>query len=360
VLTRRTLVAAALAGPLAGAGATRSLAQTDELQWPNPGWEAIPPEAAGIDPFALDAVEARVPGETPDLSALAVVRGGRLVWERYFGGHDPEVPINTRSITKSVTGFLTGVAIGEGALSGLEQTVGETIPDRIPRDADPRIADVTIGQLLTMSSGVDWPSYGDWPTLIESPDWVATVLSRPVVGIPGETYVYNTGGSHLLGVMVAAAVGEPLERYAERAIFEPLGIRPGAWQRSPQGEVNGGSGLALTARDQARFGLLAVRGGRWGNERVVPADFAGEATTWKLQGDSTGGWEGYGYQWWITQTWAGWPAAFALGYGGQHIFIVPGLDLVVVAAVDRRVAPEELRSPRPLIESIVAATQPPA
>ena len=79
-----------------------------------------------------------------------------------------------------------------------------------------------------------------------------------------------------------------------------------------------------------------------------------------VQGDSTGGWEGYGYQWWVTQTWAGWPAAFALGYGGQHVFIVPGLDLVVVAAVDRRVAPEELRSPRPLIESIVAATQPPA
>ncbi len=356
MLTRRALVAAAVATPLGGVRGT--LAQRGDLAWPESEWDAGSAEAAGIDRFALDAVEARVPTETPDLSALLVVRGGRLVWERSFGGHDPAEPINTRSMTKSVTGFLTGIAIGEGALTGLSATVGETVPDRLSPGADPRIAEVTVGQLLTMSSGIDWPSYGDWPTLIESPDWVATVLSRSVVGVPGETYVYNTGGSHLLGVMVATAVGEPLERYADRVLFEPLGIGAGDWQRSPQGEVNGGSGLALTPRDQARFGLLALRAGRWRDGQVVPAAFVREAISWQLQGDSTGGWEGYGYQWWITQTWNGWPAAFALGYGGQHIFIVPGLDLVVVAAVKRMVAPEELRSPRPLIESIVAATQP--
>ena len=358
MITRRALVAAALGTTLVDA--RPSLAQATDLAWPNPDWERASPAAADIDPLALDAVEARAPAETPDLSALLVVRSGRLVWERSFGGHDPATPINIRSVTKSVTGFLAGIAIDEGHLSGLSQSVGETIGDRIPVGADPRIADVTIGQLLTMSSGIDWPSYSDWPTLIESPDWVAEVLRRPVVGVPGETYVYNTAGSHLLGVMIAAAVGEPLERFAERVLFEPLGIRPGGWQRSPQGEVNGGSGLALTGRDQARFGLLAVRRGRWGADQIVPAAFARQATTWKIQGDSTGGWEGYGYQWWITATWGGWPAAFALGYGGQHVFIVPGLDLVVVAAVARSVAPEELRSPRPLIESIVAAAPPPA
>jgi len=357
VPTRRVLFAAFAAALV---GARSSLAQETDLAWPIPEWDAVPPDVAGIDPFALDAVAARVPTETPDLSAFVVARGGRLVWERSFGGQDPAAPINTRSVTKSVTGFLVGIAIAEGALSGLDQTVRETIPDRIPAGADPRIADVTVGQLLTMSSGIDWPSPGDWPTLIGSPDWVGEVLSRPVVGVPGETYVYNTAGSHLLGVMVAAAVGAPLERYAERVLFEPLGIRPGGWQRSPQGEVNGGSGLALTARDQARFGLLAARQGRWGDDQIVPADFAREATSWQLQGDSTGGWEGYGYQWWVTQTSGGWPAAFALGYGGQHIFVVPALDLVVVAAVARTVRPEELRSPRPLIESVVAATAPPA
>lgn len=362
--TRRSLLRAgaalSVAAPLAGIASRPALAarQVDTTPWPTDGWPSADPPAVGIDPAALEAVAERVPFETPDVSELLVVRNGRLAWERSFGGHDPADPINVRSITKSVTGLLTGIAIGEGALSGLDQTIGQTIPDRVPAGADPRVADVTVAQLLTMSSGIDWPSYGDWPTLIESRDWVAEVLGRPVVGIPGQTYVYNTGGSHVLGVTVAAAVGEPLERYAERVLFAPLGITPGGWERSPQREVNGGSGLGLTARDAAKLGLLALRGGRWEDEQLVPADFVQAATSWQIQGDSTGGWEGYGYQWWITQTWAGYPAFFGLGYGGQHLFAVPALDLVVVALVERRVAAEDLRSPRPLIEAVAAATAP--
>lgn len=352
--TRRTLIAGALTVAAGRIWAPSTVAQNSV--WPTSNWRETTPESVGMDRWALEAVATRVPAETPDLSALLVARRGQLVWEQSFGSYIAGTPINVRSVTKSVTSFPTGIAVAEGYLAGLDQTVGETVPDLIPDEAGARVAAVTVRQLLTMSSGIDWPQYGDWPTLIESPDWVAEVLRRPIVGIPGETYVYNTGGSHLLGVMVSRAVGEPLERYAERVLFSPLGMKPRSWQRSPQGDVNGGSGLELTPRDQARFGLLALRGGRWNETQVVPAEFVREATSWQLQGDSTGGWEGYGYQWWITQTTGGWPAVFALGYGGQHIFIVPDLDLVVVAAITRRVAPEELRSPRPLIESIVAAT----
>ena len=72
-------------------------------------------------------------------------------------------------------------------------------------------------------------------------------------------------------------------------------------------------------------------------------------------GDGTGGWEGYGYQWWITATWSGLPAWFGLGYGGQHVFVVPALDLVMIAGIAKRVEPGELRSPRGLLESIAAS-----
>jgi CubicO group peptidase (beta-lactamase class C family) len=90
----------------------------------------------------------------------------------------------------------------------------------------------------------------------------------------------------------------------------------------------------------------------------VSPGYIAEATRWQSAGDATGGWVGYGYQWWITATDAGYPAYFALGYGGQHIFVVPALDLVVVAAIERRVAPEALRTPRYLIERIAAGTTP--
>ena len=142
---------------------------------------------------------------------------------------------------------------------------------------------------------------------------------------------------------------------AREVLFGPLGIVPGEWMRSPQDEVSAGSGLALTARDMLKLGYLYLRGGAWEGEPVIEPAYAAAATTWQSAGDATGAWAGYGYQWWITATNAGYPASFALGYGGQHIFVVPALDLVVVAAIARRVDRSELRTPRFLIESIATS-----
>lgn len=364
MLTRRAVAripAAAAAWAVAGlpsrpaAGQESAATPNPDLTWPGADWETADPAELGMDGAALDLVTVRASAEVPAISALLAIRGGRIGYEQYFGGHRASTPINIRSVTKSVTGFLTGIAVEERLMAGLDQTIGDTIPVRIPSSADPAISAVTVRSLMMMASGIEWPHPGDWQALMASKDWVRDYLSQPVTGIPGQTYVYTTAGAHLLGVMVAEAARMPLEAYARTRLFDPLGIAPGSWERSPQGEVNGGSGLHLTARDQARFGLLALRGGRWKDRQVVPAGFVREATAWKLQGDSTAGWEGYGYLWWITSTWAGYPAYYGLGYGGQHVFVVPALDLVVIAGVYRRVTPEELKTPRGLIESISAA-----
>src|SRR5215212_9312333 len=332
--SRRSLLAGISGAALvmaAGSGTRARQATAD--YWPTTGWRVADPEDHGVDRFALDAVDARVPDEVPALSALLAARNGYIVFERYYDGQDPETPINVRSVTKSVTGTLAGAALRTGLLRGLDETVGETIPERVPRDADPRVFDVTLWQWLTMTSGLQWDAYGDWPRLLAAPDWVAMTLGLPVVGIPGETYVYNTGGSHVLGVTVAKAAGKPLEDFAAEMLFRPLGMNPGDWMRSPQGEVSAGSGLELTARDMLKLGLLHLRNGEWEGEQIIDAEYATAATTWQSAGDSTGAWASYGYQWWVTATGAGYPAFFALGYGGQHIFVVPALDLVVVAAI---------------------------
>ena len=209
-----------------------------------------------------------------------------------------------------------------------------------------------------MTSGLAWDAATDYPTLIDGDNWVELTLSQPVIGIPGETYVYNSGGSHLLAVILEEVTGrDPLD-YGNEKLFGPLGMTPETWARSPQGERIGGFGLELTARDMARFGYLYLNGGIWDGERIVPADWVAASTTWQSTGDATGGWAAYGYQWWVTATNAGYPAYFALGYGGQHIFVVPDLDLVVVTGIARRVPPAELRTPRYLIESIAAGTAP--
>ena len=357
--SRRSLLAGVSGVALASVmGSGTSARQVPLDYWPTEGWRSASPDELGVNQFALDAVDARVPDEVPALSALLAVRSGYIVFERYYGGQDPETPINVRSVTKSVTGTLAGAALRQGLLDGLDQTVGETIPERVPEGADPRVAEVTLWQWLTMTSGLEWDADGDWQRLLAAPDWVAMTLGLPLVGVPGETYVYNTGGSHVLGVTVAKAAGKPLEDYAADVLFRPLGIAPGDWMRSPQGEVSAGSGLELTARDMLKLGQLYLRNGEWDGKPIIDADYAAAATTWQSAGDSTGAWAGYGYQWWITATDVGYSAYFALGYGGQHIFVVPALDLVVVAAIARRVSREELRTPRFLIESIAAACLP--
>ncbi|MGH2614470.1 MAG: serine hydrolase domain-containing protein [Thermomicrobiales bacterium] len=357
--SRRALLTGAAGAALGTVAGSRVAAQaTIPDYWPTAGWRVAEPADHGVDPLGLDAVDARAVGEVPALSALLAARHGYIVFERYYDGQLADEPINVRSVTKSVTGTLAGAALRQGLLSGIEQTVAEAIPSRVPEGADPLVGEITLRQWLTMTSGLQWDAYGDWQRMLAAPDWVAMTLSLPVVGIPGQTYVYNTGGTHVLGVTVADAAGKPLEDYGEEVLFRPLGIRPGDWMRSPQGEVSAGSGLEMTPRDMLKLGYLYLRGGVWEGEQIIDPDYAAAATTWQSAGDSTGGWAGYGYQWWITATEAGYPAYFALGYGGQHIFVVPAIDLVVVAAIARRVEREELRTPRFLIESIAASCVP--
>jgi CubicO group peptidase (beta-lactamase class C family) len=357
-LSRRSLVAAMAATGVAAALPATGRAQVPAGPWPTNGWSVADPMDHGVDAALLADVDARAVGEVPAISALLAVRHGYLVFEHYYNGLMAEDPINVRSVTKSVTSTLAGAALRTGLLSGPEARTGALIPERIPAEHDPRVEDTTLWQWLTMTSGLQWDAYGDWQRLLDAPDWVAMTLGLPVVGIPGETYVYNTGGSQVLGVIVAEAAGKPLEDYAKEVLFAPLGIRPGGWMRSPQDEVSAGSGLELTARDMAKLGLLYLRDGAWDGRQIITPEYAQQATTWQSAGDSTGGWANYGYQWWITATNAGYPAYFALGYGGQHIFVVPALDLVVVAGIERRVTGDELRTPRYLIESIAAACIP--
>lgn len=313
--------------------------------------------------FAAD-LEARIAQALPNFPAVTgvvVVRHGVLATEVYLGRYNADTVVNIRSVTKSVTSTLVGIALQRGDLASIDITVGEAIPDRIPADADPAVADLTMRSFLSMSSGLWWDGHDDWPMLLAAENWVENTLRQPIVAGPGEQFVYNTGGSHLIGVMLAEVLGVALEDYAAEHLFAPLGIVPGAWQRSPQGEVNGGSGLELLPRDMAKLGYLLGRGGAWNGSPIVEAGYAAAATTRQSDGEAvTGGAIGvaYGFQWWITND-TGYEAFFALGFGGQYVYVVPALDLVVVVAAgydDEAGESPILTSHRPIPEQIVIPT----
>ena len=351
VASRRTMVTlVVIALGLLGAAVPGGALGQEETVWPTARWDTAAPEEKGVDPALLAEADARIPVELPNVSALLVVRDGAVIFEESYGGYDPEEPVDVRSVTKSVVGALVGIAIGDGTLA-LDDTVGALIPERIPAGADPRVAGITVASLLTMTSGLAWDASTDYQTLIASDDWVGLTLGLSVAHEQGAVYAYNTGGSHLLSVILTAVTGRDTAAFAGERLFGPLGIEPGRWRRSPQGETNGGFGLSLTPRDMAKLGYLYLNGGRWDGEQIVPEDYVRRSTAYQSAGDATGG-TPYGRQWWVTEA-TGYAAFYALGYGGQYIYVVPDLDLVAVMVAEKRVPPEELRSPRWVIEGLV-------
>jgi len=293
-------------------------------------WTRATPVEAGIDAVTLaQAVSAAAAASR--CRSLLVARHGRLVLERYFGGADSTTRFDVRSVTKSVVSSLVGLAIARGTLPGVSATVGSYLglPDTL--DAGDRA--VTVGQLLTMTSGYSWneTSGNDYNLWILSPDHVQFLLDRPQIN--AGSFTYNSAAVHLLGVVVQDAATMPLAAFADTVLFQPVGITSAQWETLENGTVNGGSGIAFTGRDLLRYGQLVLQRGRSGSHQVVPAEWVAAMTTPQFSWRETDGPQhrvSYGYLWWTAD---GPPVAavFAWGYGGQFIYVVPSLDLVVVA-----------------------------
>ncbi len=334
------------------------MAAAQDIPWPTREWTVVDPGDVGMSADQLAVADQQIVAAYPDITGVVVVRRGGIAFERYYGSdYGQDDPVKIRSITKSVTGTLIGMAIDDGLLS-LDSTLGEVIPDLIPVDADPLTPTITVENLLTMTSGWDWDIHADYPTLIAADNYSQLTLSLPVAYTPGTFYAYNTGGSHLLSVIVEAVTGDTTIRYADKRLFGPIGINRPRWQRSPEGPVCGGFGLELTARELARFGLLALRSGEWDGAQLVSPDWFAAATTYQSSGDSTG-YAAYGYQWWVIPE-SPYGAYFGLGFGSNYLYIAPALDLIVVVLKGFETPPNPVSIVRPLIEGYVlpAVTEP--
>jgi CubicO group peptidase (beta-lactamase class C family) len=334
---------------------------TQRAYWPTAGWRTEPPAEAGMDPKVVADLDTRV-AYHPQLRSLLVVRHGDLVYERYWHG-DAHTGQFAFSVTKSFTSALVGIALRDHHLKTLNQTVGELLAAHLPATADPRLAKVTVRQLLTMSAGLagDDPSLAGDPVLAEtmarSRDWVRTILGRKLATRPGTTFAYSNASSHLLSAIVADTTRQSTLAFARAKLFRPLGIDTAhafqpvevadptraeeqayehadvAWPTDPQGYHTGFGGLKLPARDLAKFGYLYLNGGRWDGVQIIPASYVRASTQAQSQPPPNVPFAGYGYQWWVTHE-NGHPSFVAVGLGGQFIQVVPDLDLVVVITSD--------------------------
>lgn len=305
------------------------------------GARETPPTPADLAPAFRRAAAVR------PLTSLLVARRGRLLGEAYFRGGSADDPVNAKSASKSVLSALVGIAIGEGHLDGPEQPVAELLPDDFARLADPRKHRITVGHLLSMQAGLETTSFRSYGAWVSSGDWIRWALDRPLECRPGECWEYSTGNYHLLSAALTEATGLDVRTLARRKLLAPLDIPARPWDRGPRGYYLGGNNMAFTPRELLRFGQLYLQGGRWDGRQVVPAEWVEQSLTPRTV--SSWNRNDYGYGWWSRRI-AGERVWFAWGYGGQYVFVVPDLELVVVTTTD----PERERARRDADRAIFA------
>lgn len=291
---------------------------------------ARPPATVGLDSALVSDARALLDSLGPARSLL-VARHGDIEIEWYFNGRDADDPANLKSVSKSILSALIGIAIADGALEGVEQPIAPFFTAELPVDPDPRLADITIGDLLSMRAGLESTSFGNYGAWVTSRDWVRYVLARPFVDEPGGRMLYSTGSTHLLSALLTRATGMDTWTFARERLAEPLGIDLRRWQRDPQGVYFGGNEMLLRPRDLLRIGELYRGAGVWQGRRLIPAEWIEESWTPRTRSPWNG--HGYGYGWWSRRL-AGHDTRFAWGYGGQYLFIVADLELTIVATSD--------------------------
>ena len=291
-------------------------------------WTAVSPEDAGVDGELL-AEAGEVLQQRPFVLSFHVLKGEELVWEQYFHGEAAEDSKNVHSSSKSILGAVTGLAIDEGHLRR-DTLVADLLPEHFSAAMGSEKADITVEHLLTMTAGFAWTEDVSEYQLQHEDDWLQAIVDLPLDTSPGFAFNYSTAQTHLLGAALTAASGESLCVLSHRLLFEPLGIAAEHWGSDPQGYFSGGCNVYLSPRELLRFGQLVLQDGRWEGEQLL-----GEGWVSSMLDEQvfTGGGYHYGYLWWMREL-GGYPVKIAWGYGGQLIYVVEPLDLVMLVTTD--------------------------
>jgi len=308
-------------------------------------WEVSAPEEAGLDP--LKVAELYLDASAMErLSAVLIVKDGRLVAEGYFNDGSIDRQNLMQSVTKSYVSSLVGIALEQGCLSDVDQKLLDFFPELADRIDDPRKNDITIRHLLQMRAGYPWEESDPalWDVLL-SGEYIERIAEIDLISDPGAAFNYSNLSSHFLSVIVSRTCDSDLRDFAREHLLSPIGADVGDWRQDLDGYRFGGGELHTTARDAARFGQLYLDGGEYRGTQIVPAAWV-EASLTSYSDDVRGVTHartpekgryfrdrGYGYQWWSAEV-GGHHVDYAAGHGGQYICLVEDQDMVVVAISD--------------------------
>lgn len=327
------------ASKVASSDITEAAQSTNEnantKQWPNKKWSTATPESQGLNEQQLINTDKTINENYSNVYSLLIIKNGYMVFEKYYNGASENSYNPVFSVTKSVLSALTGIAVREKLVDNTRQKVSELIPVYFNEIDNPKKKDISIENVLTMTGGlesIDKNYYG----YFTSRDWLQYSLKKPLTDEIGSKFVYNTGLTQILSEVISEKSGMDTKAFAEKYLFEPLNIKVKRWDTDPTGSYGGGTGLYLTARDMAKFGMLYLNNGKWDNKQIIPEEWVKASSTKQVGLDNN---QDYGYLFWIknmTNKTAGktYYTYRADGAGGQKIVIIPELDMVVVVTAD--------------------------
>ncbi len=296
------------------------------------------PEVENISQKGLDAYLATIEKSGLKYDSIMLVRHGKVVFEKFFRGYDPEEPHPLYSIAKIVTAVACWFALHE-KLFDVHDKVVSYFPDQVPDRISLFLEELEIFHLLTMTVGHK-ASELSMEADSGNDEWIKLFLSAPIQHKPGTVFEYNNLASYMLSALIQKRSGHKLIDYIRPRLFEPLGIEDTGWEESPEGINVAGWGMSLRTEDIAKIGQFMLQKGRWEDKELLPEALVEDACSFKVetapptatkeQKDRNDWFQGYCYHVWRSRH-----NAFS-GYGlkGQLIVVMPDKDAVAVVTGD--------------------------
>ena len=310
----------------------------------NDDWPTASPADVGIDEAQIaKMIETEIlpePSGPNDLSvhSILIARHGKLVVEEYFHAYHRDLPHDSRSASKSVTAILAAAIMQAGGDLSWDTPVSESLNMDGLLQREPQRADITLGHLVNMNSGLDCDDRNPdsaaqedvlWDNA-DDLDFYLHTLNVDVLRPPGEIAAYCSASANLAGGVIEANTDHSLMQLIDRFVAEPLNIQRYSVPVPPDGHPFMGGGTRWLSRDFLKFPQLILNGGRWNDKRIISDESARRLITPAVKMD---GGRDYGYLWWtIDYPFRGntLRAHFMGGNGGQIAMLVPALQLSIV------------------------------
>jgi CubicO group peptidase (beta-lactamase class C family) len=294
---------------------------------------------ARVDPKKINELMDKILAEDlPNVHSVLLFKNGKLILEEYFYGYHRDKLHSIQSCTKSITSILVGIGVDQKIIPNLDTKVYELLSEHKGTEWIDQKYEITIEHALTMTAGLNWDessyprsdSRNDNTAMNRSANWIDYILNKKVVDTPGKKFNYTSGLTILLGEIIRGSSGLHADGFAEKHLFEPLGISDYKWYKnSVYGTIHTGGGLSLRPRDLVKIGCMVLKGGKWNGRQIVSINWINESTQAHINAEG----HDYGYQWWRGKTVKKnqiYEAFWAAGAGGQYMFLLPELDLIAV------------------------------